>query len=62
MQKHEKNVVTEEAVDEEYMLEAVPQNKRRSTYSQIMVWVGFGYCATGLLSEVRWLVMEAHLV
>ena len=50
MQKHEKNVVTEEAVDEEYMLEAVPQNKRRSTYSQIMV------------SEVRWLVMEAHLV
>lgn len=48
MQKHEKNVVTEEAVDEEYMLEAVPQNKRRSTYSQIMVWVGFGYCATGL--------------
>lgn len=48
MQKHEKNMVTEEAVDEEYMLEAVPQNKRRSTYSQIMVWVGFGYCATGL--------------
>lgn len=48
MQEQEKNVVMEETVDEEYMLEAVPKNKRRSTYSQIMVWVGFGYCATGL--------------
>lgn len=34
--------------DHEYMLEPVPQEKRRSTYSQIMVWVGFGYVATGL--------------
>lgn len=34
--------------DQEYMLEAVPPDKRRSTYSQIMVWVGFGYVATGL--------------
>lgn len=34
--------------DSEYMLEAVPQDKRRSTFSQIMVWIGFGYVATGL--------------
>lgn len=37
-----------EAKDEEFMLEPVPLNKRRSTYSQIMVWVGFGYVVTGL--------------
>ncbi len=34
--------------DSEYMLEPVPKDKRRSTFSQIMVWVGFGYVATGL--------------
>ena len=48
MQEQEKKVAVEETVDTEYMLEPVPMNKRRSTYSQIMVWVGFGYCATGL--------------
>lgn len=34
--------------DSEFMLEPVPKDKRRSTFSQIMVWVGFGYVATGL--------------
>lgn len=48
MQEQKKKVAVEETVDTEYMLEPVPMNKRRSTYSQIMVWVGFGYCATGL--------------
>lgn len=37
-----------EPKDEEFMLEPVPLSKRRSTYSQIMVWVGFGYVVTGL--------------
>ena len=53
MQEQEKKVAVEETVDTEYMLEPVPMNKRRSTYSQIMVWVGFGYCATDCLSEVH---------
>lgn len=35
--------------DEEFMLEAVPMDKRRSTRSQIMVWIGFGYAVTGLI-------------
>ena len=35
--------------DEEFMLEPVPQNKRRSTRSQVMVWIGFGYAVTGLI-------------
>ena len=48
MQEQEKNIAPEEIVDEEFMLEAVPMKKRRSTYSQVMVWVGFGYVATGL--------------
>ena len=34
--------------DSEFMLEPVPVNKRRSTLSQVMVWIGFGYVATGL--------------
>lgn len=48
MQEQQKNITPEETVDEEFMLEAVPMKKRRSTYSQVMVWVGFGYVATGL--------------
>ena len=35
--------------DGEYMLEAVPMDKRRSTFAQVMVWVGFGYVVTGLI-------------
>lgn len=35
-------------VDSEYMLSYVPMDKRRPTFGQIMVWVGFGYCATGM--------------
>ena len=35
--------------DGEFMLEAVPADKRRSTKSQFMVWVGFGYAVTGLI-------------
>lgn len=34
--------------DGEHMLEPVPMHRRRSTYSQIMVWIGFGYVVTGL--------------
>lgn len=34
--------------DGEHMLEPVPMAERRSTLSQIMVWVGFGYAVTGL--------------
>lgn len=35
--------------DSEFMLEAVPKDKRRSTASQVMVWIGFGYAVTGLV-------------
>lgn len=35
--------------DGEYMLEPVPADARRSTKSQFMVWVGFGYAVTGLI-------------
>jgi len=35
--------------DSEFMLEPVPLNKRRSTYDQVMVWIGFGYVVTGLV-------------
>lgn len=35
--------------DGEFMLEPVPMNARRSTRSQFMVWVGFGYAVTGLI-------------
>ena len=38
MQEKVKNIAPEETVDEEFMLEAVPMKKRRSTYSQVMVW------------------------
>lgn len=37
-----------QVVDEEYMLSPVPLENRRSTWKQIMVWVGFGYVVTGL--------------
>ena len=49
--KHTQNVIAEPEVvkDEEFMLEPVPENKRRSTRSQIMVWIGFGYAVTGLI-------------
>lgn len=43
--KQSSNTVVE---DGEFMLDAVPMDKRRSTFSQIMVWVGFGYAVTGL--------------
>lgn len=48
MQEQEKKVMQTEPVDHEYMREAVPVTKRRSTYDQIMIWIGFGYVATGL--------------
>lgn len=35
--------------DGEYMLEPVPLDARRSTKSQFMVWIGFGYAVTGLI-------------
>lgn len=34
--------------DGEYMLASVPITERRSTWKQVMVWVGFGYVVTGL--------------
>jgi cytosine permease len=34
--------------DGEFMLAPVPLDKRRRTYDQVMVWVGFGYVVTGL--------------
>ena len=34
--------------DGEYMLAPVPEYERRSTWKQVMVWVGFGYVVTGL--------------
>lgn len=43
--KKEKGMVAD---DGEFMLDAVPMDKRRSTFSQIMVWIGFGYAVTGL--------------
>lgn len=53
--KHTKKVIAEPEVvqDGEFMLEPVPENKRRSTRSQIMVWIGFGYAVTGLIVAVR---------
>lgn len=47
----EQSVIAETEVvqDEEFMLEPVPEKKRRSTRSQIMVWIGFGYAVTGLI-------------
>ena len=49
--KHTQKVIAEPEVvqDGEFMLEPVPENKRRSTRSQIMVWIGFGYAVTGLI-------------
>ena len=44
MHEKQKNVQ-----DSEFMLEAVPKDKRRSTASQVMVWIGFGYAVTGLV-------------
>lgn len=35
--------------DGEYMLEPVHLDARRSTRSQFMVWIGFGYAVTGLI-------------
>ena len=35
--------------NEEFMLERVPQNARRSWWSQFAIWVGFGYVPTGLI-------------
>ena len=35
--------------DGEFMLEPVPMSARRSTRSQFMVWIGFGYAVTGLI-------------
>ncbi|MGM8212893.1 purine-cytosine permease family protein [Virgibacillus sp. W0430] len=34
--------------DGERMLSSVPMTERRSTWKQVMVWVGFGYVVTGL--------------
>lgn len=45
MEKINKNQMVH---DTEYTLEPVPMDKRRSTFSQVMVWIGFGYVATGL--------------
>lgn len=36
------------AVDADYMFATVPPGARRPTWKQVMVWVGFGYVATGL--------------
>lgn len=33
----------------DFMLSPVPLNKRRSTWAQVWVWVGFGYVVTGLV-------------
>src|SRR5699024_1052984 len=45
--QHTKPVVDES--NEEFMLERVPQNARRSWWSQFAIWVGFGYVPTGLI-------------
>lgn len=44
-----KEAVTSSNNDGEYMLGPVPASARRSTVSQIMVWIGFGYAVTGLI-------------
>ena len=48
-QKKDVTAQTEVVQDQEFMLEPVPMDKRRSTRSQIMVWIGFGYAVTGLV-------------
>lgn len=48
--QEERNVTeAQTSQDGEFMLEPVPEDKRRSTKSQIMVWIGFGYAVTGLV-------------
>jgi cytosine permease len=47
MQEDKKPLIDQH--DGEYMLEPVPMDKRRSTFAQVMVWVGFGYVVTGLV-------------
>lgn len=46
--KENLDFVMDNSSDDEYMLTAVPDEARRSTFSQVMVWVGFGYVVTGL--------------
>lgn len=38
----------DDARESEHMLAPVPISERRPTFSQVMVWVGFGYVVTGL--------------
>src|SRR5699024_8482415 len=40
---------SEDLEENEYMLSPVPFTKRRPTWKQIMVWIGFGYVATGFI-------------
>lgn len=37
-----------EHIDSDYMFSPVPTSARRSTWKQVLVWIGFGYVATGL--------------
>lgn len=48
-EKKKANTAEVQSADGEYMLEAVPESARRSTRSQFMVWIGFGYAVTGLI-------------
>lgn len=45
-QEYQEFLLQEEKSD--FMLSPVPLDKRRSTLSQVWVWVGFGYVVTGL--------------
>ena len=47
MESYEKDLLLSEERNE-FMLSPVPMEKRRPTFSQVMVWVGFGYVVTGL--------------
>ncbi len=46
--KNDSDSLSEVVKDNEYTLSSVPIDKRRSTFSQVMVWIGFGYVATGM--------------
>lgn len=46
--KEKIHATVHEGSENEFMLTPVPMEARRSTFSQVMVWVGFGYVVTGL--------------
>lgn len=47
MSKHETSSAPP-AHDHDFMFTPIPMTHRRETWKQVLVWIGFGYVATGL--------------